>query len=430
LLQAIYTMFQQKASEKHISFVMHQDKLLPVSVFGDPTRLNQILVNLINNAIKFTPHGSVELNCELKNIEHNLATLVFRVKDTGIGIPKDKIDLIFERFNQGNKETTRKFGGTGLGLAIVKNLVELQNGEVYLKSKEGFGSEFVVYLSYPLVFENNTVPAENIKLSFDNLANGDKKILLVEDNTLNQKLALAFLTEFGFAADCVNNGEEAIKKLNENTYDLVLMDIQMPVMDGYSCTRAIRQRLCLTLPVIAMTAHVTSGEKDRCLEAGMNDYISKPFHEKDLYEMLAKHLSLKTGLKELRSQTPKKHLHAEALVNTQNLIDLSRGNTQFIFDMVDIYTEQNPTDIGELAAAIKNMQYTDIRLVAHRMKTSVGFMGITSLLQQLSDLESLAEKKAEASVIEQCFVRIKADSRQSVADLQQFKDTLIKNHKP
>ncbi|MEI6021578.1 MAG: ATP-binding protein, partial [Bacteroidota bacterium] len=253
LLSAIELMFYQKAQEKKIDFFVHKDNLLPARIFGDPTRLNQILVNLINNAIKFTQQGSVELNCEVKHIEHNLVTIVFRVKDSGIGIPKDKIDQVFERFNQGNKETTRKFGGTGLGLAIVKNLIEIQNGEIYVKSKEGFGSEFVVNLSFPLVFENAKTTEADTKFEYEKLAQGDKNILLVEDNALNQKLALEYLSEFGFLVDSALNGEEAIKKLSNNRYDLVLMDIQMPILDGYNTSKLIRNQLKLNLPIIAMT---------------------------------------------------------------------------------------------------------------------------------------------------------------------------------
>ncbi len=428
LLSAIQVMFYQKAFEKNIGFAVHKEKILPSMVFGDPTRLNQILVNLINNAIKFTQQGSVELNCEVKHIEHNLVTLVFRVKDSGIGIPKDKIEHVFERFNQGNKETTRKFGGTGLGLAIVKDLIELQNGEIYVKSKEGFGSEFVVTLSFPLVFENASPAQENTKFEYEKLAHGDKNILLVEDNTLNQKLAIEYLSDFGFLVDSASNGEEAIQKLNGNKYDLVLMDIQMPVLDGYNTTKLIRKQLKLNLPVIAMTAHVTNAEKEKCINAGMDDYISKPFMEKDLYEIIAKHLQLKTKLIKFEgNEAIQKPTTEGKLVNTQDLIDLSRGNNQFIFEMIDIYTEQNPADLNEIAKAINEQNYGNIRMIAHRMKTSVGFMGIASLLQPLSDIEELAEKKQDLLSIQNKFSKLKTDCEASVVELQVFKKQ-IKHH--
>ncbi len=428
LLSAIQVMFYQKAFEKNIGFAVHKEKILPSMVFGDPTRLNQILVNLINNAIKFTQQGSVELNCEVKHIEHNLVTLVFRVKDSGIGIPKDKIEHVFERFNQGNKETTRKFGGTGLGLAIVKDLIELQNGEIYVKSKEGFGSEFVVTLSFPLVFENASPAQENTKFEYEKLAHGDKNILLVEDNTLNQKLAIEYLSDFGFLVDSASNGEEAIQKLNGNKYDLVLMDIQMPVLDGYNTTKLIRKQLKLNLPVIAMTAHVTNAEKEKCINAGMDDYISKPFMEKDLYEIIAKHLQLKTKLIKFEgNEAIQKPTTEGKLVNTQDLIDLSRGNNQFIFEMIDIYTEQNPADLNEIAKAINEQNYDNIRMIAHRMKTSVGFMGIASLLQPLSDIEELAEKKQDLLSIQNKFSKLKTDCEASVVELQVFKKQ-IKHH--
>lgn len=176
-------MFAPKATEKQINFSVHIDPKTPTYVFGDPTRLNQILINLINNAIKFTQQGDVKLSCEIKSIEHDIIQFVFKVQDTGIGIASDKVNSVFERFNQGNTETTRKYGGNGLGLAIVKQLVEIQNGDIILKSKEGAGSEFIVKISYPISFENKKVDTGVVEPQFKIISNQPLTIFFHEKIT-------------------------------------------------------------------------------------------------------------------------------------------------------------------------------------------------------------------------------------------------------
>lgn len=426
-LNSLHLLFNQKAFEKGVVFNITKEQNLPVNIFGDPTRLNQILVNLIGNAIKFTPSGSVTLSCELKGIEHDVAGIVFRVKDTGIGIPQDKLQTIFERFNQGNKETTRKFGGTGLGLAIVKSLVEIQNGNINVKSKEGLGTEFIVSLSYPLSYQENNFNTNNFK-SLPKIATFNKQILLVEDNILNQKLALNYLQEFGLNAHTADNGEKAIALLKENKYHLVLMDIQMPVMDGYTTTLKIRNELALKLPVIAMTAHVIKGEIEKCYQHGMNDYISKPFRETEFYEILKKHLGVSdptqavqnnsvTDIKQEKSETT-------GIVQINELQDLSRGNKTFIREMISIFSEQNPRDISEISNAIASADFDKIRATAHRMKTSIGFMGMPSLSEPLNTIELLAEDKKNMEQINALFTRVEKDCATGMNELNEFLKTL------
>ncbi|MGZ4038740.1 MAG: ATP-binding protein, partial [Bacteroidia bacterium] len=197
VIDPLKLIFTEKAKEKGIGFRVSTDSKIPALIFGDPTRLTQILVNLLGNAVKFTLKGEVSLSCEIKSIEHDVVQLVFRIKDSGIGIPSDKLDDVFERFNQGNAATTRKFGGTGLGLSIVKSLVEIQNGDIDVKSREGSGTEFIVTLSYPVSYENvSTIPQASgaeLKISSEK----PLRVLLAEDNPLNQKLATIYLNAFG-----------------------------------------------------------------------------------------------------------------------------------------------------------------------------------------------------------------------------------------
>jgi PAS domain S-box-containing protein len=282
--KTVKSILKGKANEKDLELDCAIDDKIPDSLLGDPTRLNQILLNLTNNAIKFTPAGSVKMIVEQIGNTETDTTISFKVVDTGIGIPKDKLELIFDRFTQANSDTTRKYGGTGLGLSISKSLVELQNGSLWVESTPDQGSTFVFTLTY-----------KKIKGEVDKNKNGnntqlvsDKKIhiLLVEDNVLNQKLALRVLEKFGFTTDLAQNGRIAVEKVQNNKYDIILMDLQMPEMDGYQATTFIRRELQDATPIMAMTAHSLVGEKDKCIEIGMNEYITKPFNQRELFEKI------------------------------------------------------------------------------------------------------------------------------------------------
>ena len=421
LIGSLRLMFSEKAADKNISFTVTVDEAVPKFVFGDPTRLTQILVNLINNAIKFTNEGSVKLSCEVKSIEHDVAQLVFRIKDTGIGIPADKIHNVFDRFNQGNSETNRKYGGTGLGLSIVKNLVEIQNGTLEVKSVENSGSEFIVVMSYPVSYEDllssESSTGKQLVIHSDKTLN----VLLVEDNVLNQRLASTYLKAFGLEVQIAENGQIALDKLKQQSFDLVLMDIQMPVMDGYTAAQKIRNELKLSVPVIAMTAHIMVDEREKCISYGMNDYISKPFKEEMLFEIVSRHLS--------KYISEKKNIIAEpelkpilitketGIVNPTELFSLARGNNEFVKEMIQIFLEQNPSDVKEIEKGIATKDYGTIRSMAHNMATSVGFMGMAKLLEPLAQIERLAKSEKGLAEIEQLFAIMKTGFNTAIQEL-------------
>ncbi len=420
LLDSLKTMFSQKAMEKGITFSVHTDEKIPAYLFGDPTRLMQILINLTNNAIKFTQQGEVKLSCEIKSIEHDIVQLVFKVKDTGIGIPADKIGSIFERFNQGNTETTRKYGGNGLGLAIVKQLVEIQNGDISVKSKEGIGSEFMVKISYPVSYENKTIIAENKTTQLKIKTDKPLRVLLAEDHKLNQKLALTYLTDFGLTVDLAENGLQAFEMFKINVYDLVLMDIQMPLLDGYHTAKRIREELNSKVPIIAMTAHIMPNEKEKCLSYGMNDYLSKPFRETELYNIINLHL----GNKDVAAVTEHPERMNDAapdgytVIDTGHLKSLSRGNKKFISEIVSIFLEQNPVELIEIENAISAKNYDVIKSIAHKMKTSGGFIGIKNLVPDLNKIETLAIHKGDIDEIGNLFNSVKNICRQANNELK------------
>ena len=424
LLDSLRVMFAPKATEKHIQFDIVLDEKIPTYVFGDPTRLLQILINLTNNAIKFTQLGHVKLSCEIKSIEHDVVQFVFKIKDTGIGIPDDKIEGIFERFNQGNTETTRKYGGNGLGLAIVKQLVEIQNGDISLKSKEGIGSEFLVKMSYPISYENKIIQSENKNKSLKIISNKPLHILLAEDHVLNQKLALAYLEGFGLQIDLAENGVEAVSKLKIKKYDLVLMDIQMPLLDGYHAAKQIREELKSNVPIVAMTAHIMANEREKCMSYGMNDYLSKPFKEIDLFNIVNQYLGTQTELNNVDKEQPLENNVATSntyvIISPEHLYSLSRGNNTFIKEIIQLFLDQNPIEIKEIEKAIHQQDYAVISSIAHKMKTSVGFIGIEHLLAPLNQLEKLAISQGGTHDIQNLFTGVKTTCGKAVVELNSF----------
>jgi PAS domain S-box-containing protein len=295
LVQNLKKGFQITADTNKNLLLLEIDEQIPIYVKGDPTRLSQILTNLIGNALKFTQKGKVTLRLDTITKTAEETQIKFTVADTGIGIPKEKQEIIFEGFTQATDETTRKYGGTGLGLSITKKLLEMQNSQIYLESEVGKGSKFYFTLSFKIGQEKE----DDKKITNYELGAFNKeKILLVEDNLANQLVAKRFLTKWGLQVSIAEDGEIALKMLQYEDFDLVLMDIQMPNMNGYEATTAIRkmkQEKYRKLPIIALTASVNSGIDGKILSAGMNDYVLKPFEPEELHHKIASFLPPKNN---------------------------------------------------------------------------------------------------------------------------------------
>ncbi len=292
LINAAMTMVKPKADSKSLKISYLQKDNIPTTIAGDPVRLSQILLNLLSNAIKFTEYGSIELSTKVVTVKDDLITIGFSIKDTGIGIPLNLQDRIFESFEQATLSTTRKFGGTGLGLSIVKQLVELQGGRVWVISEPDKGSEFSFTL--PFKTQAGEVVIKQQETIYDYSLPVGIKILVTEDNSVNQLLVARVLQKQGFSVDLANNGIEALHKLNVGKYDLVIMDLQMPEMDGYETTTRIRssENTYHNIPIIAMTAHTIKGVLEKCLALGMTDFISKPFNPVELKKKILALLNL------------------------------------------------------------------------------------------------------------------------------------------
>ncbi|MCB0805113.1 MAG: tetratricopeptide repeat protein [Bacteroidales bacterium] len=291
IIRNVNDILRFKAEEKGLVLQLEIDPGLPAEVCGDPTHLSQILLNLAGNAVKFTNKGSITIKTLVMHEDKAQVWLEFRIIDTGIGIPPDKVDQVFENFTQADTDTTRKYGGTGLGLTICKKLVELHNGKIRVESEVNKGSTFIVEIPFSHVPETEHKEQNEEKILLENL-----HILLVEDNEFNVMVACDLLATAipGSQVDVAGNGKIAVEKAGKNQYDLILMDIQMPEMDGYEATKNIRKMLNGKgdIPIIAMTANVMKTEVDKCFEAGMNGYIAKPFEPTDLVQQIGKTLNL------------------------------------------------------------------------------------------------------------------------------------------
>jgi signal transduction histidine kinase/ActR/RegA family two-component response regulator len=297
-LENCVNMLNLPASRKNISLSCRLDEAVPKRVNGDPIRLTQILINLLNNAIKFTENGAVKLEVSsMTASSEDEICLRFRIIDTGIGIPIEKQHLIFESFNQADTSTTRKYGGTGLGLAISSQLAALMGSKIYVESTPGRGSTFwficVLKKTADTLDRTKTQKGHLLSKNADETALQGKKILLAEDEPINQILATALLEQFGVQVTAVTNGATALAAIyEEGKFDLVLMDLQMPEMDGFEATRRIRllPHPASEIPIVALTAHARNQDREKCLRSGMNDYLSKPIDREELKRILIRQL--------------------------------------------------------------------------------------------------------------------------------------------
>ena len=364
---------------------------------GDPVRLGQILTNLLSNAIKFTRHGEIRVSCEIKEENETGATLRFAVKDSGIGIPSDNLEVIFESFKQADSSTTRKFGGTGLGLSICKLLVELQNGSIHVDSTVGEGSTF--YFDIP--FRKGTPDDLPVRSEMEDLSYDIRgvRVLLVEDHKVNQVYATSLLEDAGVHAELAENGLQAIKKLKKDHFDLVLMDMQMPIMGGMEATEIIRQKLKMNIPIIALTANAIKGDSDKYLEAGMNAYISKPFKESELITKIGKLLNRPLTKLNRKASSKMNGMKTKTTGNNDKLYDLTKlenmagGKSGFIDRILNIFREETPKSLAQLKTGLEEKDYDRIRAAAHKMKPSIGMMGIETIEKTIAQIEELSENQ-------------------------------------
>lgn len=368
LISSVGAMFIEKIREKDLKFNVHIDKDVPDILSGDAVRLTQILVNLISNAVKFTDEGEITVYAQLLALSETDTRIRLCVKDTGIGIAPEKQSAIFERFQQAELETTRRFGGTGLGLSIVRQLIEMQGGSIRLESELRKGSEFIVELNYKLP-DLAQLYSEALAEQEEQVPLQKIKVLIAEDNPMNQQLIKHLMKSWSLDHKIVNTGAEAVEELKSNSYSIVLMDIQMPDMDGYTATTIIRNELKLDVPIIAMTAHAMVGEKEKCLQLGMNDYVSKPIKETVLYNIIAR------NAQNIPEKTESAHQ-----INLNYLSQLSGNDKEFEKEILNQFITQAPAELSQLEKSIIENDFDSVRRTAHSLKSTVGYVGLAEEL--------------------------------------------------
>ncbi|HTA63327.1 MAG TPA: response regulator [Bacteroidia bacterium] len=407
-LSAIVELIKLKAKEKNIEVTLNHDVTIPKWVVGDVARFNQIILNLLGNAIKFTEKGYVKVRSRLLRSEHNTICCEFEITDTGIGIPKNKQKEIFERFSQASSDTSRKYGGTGLGLTIVKHLLKLQGGDVLVQSEEGKGSVFTVHLNFDKSTSNVIEPGQFELNTLNEITDGKKlNILLAEDTLLNQRLVKKIVEKWGFNLTIANNGIEAIALHKKNKYDIILMDIQMPEMDGYTTTqeiRALEGEEKKSIPIIALTAHASQDEAEKCIKLGMNTYISKPFDA-----MLLKNIILQlTSKNELKSGPNLFNVvnDSNKLYDLSYLKDHAEGDYVFLTDMIHTFLTDTPEFISQLQKDIFENDYAKIKITSHSMKGLFLTLGMNDAARCLKEIETMAIEHTDIQLIEGNFVKV------------------------
>ncbi|GJM35295.1 MAG: hypothetical protein DHS20C18_42960 [Saprospiraceae bacterium] len=425
LVHSVEQMFRYRTDEKGLDLQIILEQPMPDLLIGDPIRLTQILINLLNNAVKFTEKGAVHLQIIALSEAHNQVELEFIISDTGEGIPADRLPYIFDRFTQAGEDTTRRHGGSGLGLSIVKQLVELQHGTIEAVSEQNKGSTFRFVLSYGVdtTQEHLKKPAQKTMADSKSLFSG-WRVLLVEDNPMNTEVAGMMLESWGMDFDHAQNGKVALKNLQAGMhYDLILMDIQMPVLDGYQTSKAIRNDLKLDIPIIAMTAHAFAGEREKCLGYGMNDYLSKPIRESAFLNILRRFTWNKNPGNSLEEPVdPPERKQNDSLINESYLQEISRGKPENIDKMLALFLRQFPEELAQLNLAVQEKQFKEIGRLAHTMRTTLGYMGFSNgILNHLQTMEGLANaENAEVEQIEMLHQRITQLSENALLAVIQF----------
>ena len=384
-MSAMLHLFETKIQDKNLNLVTEYDSNIPKVLLGDPVRLRQIILNLVSNAIKFTANGTITVNVRLLYENKENAGIEFSVTDTGIGIREDQIEGIFENFQQAYAETSRLFGGTGLGLAITKQLVEQQGGRIRVKSKIDEGTIFSFMLNF--IKTNSEAELETVLSELD-LEIKNIKVLVVEDMALNQLLMKAVLDDFGFDRDIADNGKIAIEKLQSKTYDVILMDLQMPEMNGFEATEYIRNTLNSNIPIIALTADVTTVDLEKCKAAGMNDYIAKPIDERSLYNKIVG-LVMKPLLDTLPKGNSIYYPKKIKYTHLDYLMQRTKNNSSLVMEMIEAYLTQTPVLTNVMKISLLNKDWDSLCSAAHKMIPSFAIMGISV------DFENMAKKIQE-----------------------------------
>ncbi|MFM7858724.1 MAG: ATP-binding protein, partial [Flammeovirgaceae bacterium] len=402
LFYSLKSTFDHQAREKRLTLEFDLDPNANQLIIGDPVRLNQILINLISNALKFTPRGGIRITCNVSKLDKRIIHLRFDVNDTGIGIPEDKLFTIFESFSQADTSVTRKYGGTGLGLTIVKQLVELQGGQVSVKSVVDEGSSFSFTLPYEIsAIKSSSLHSYTLKGKTDRTLRG-MRVLLVEDNEINRLYATTILKNWGCITVVAENGFIALEKVTNEFFNAVLMDVQMPVMDGFEATKSIRSLEDVgkrNIPIIALTANATRKDYEKCLAEGMDDCITKPFTPDDLFKVLNRYQPVAVSSPPISAE--KKELKIKrSKIDFSYLKTVSNNDQEFIDEIVNTFIGTIPEHLRQIKTFLKINNWKEVAHVVHKIKSSLSLLG----LQDIKNLAIEIENSSKQEIVPPSFV--------------------------
>ncbi|MEO0551552.1 MAG: ATP-binding protein [Bacteroidota bacterium] len=417
-LGAVIDTFIYQSKEKGIDLSYSISPEADHVLLGDPVRLNQILINLINNALKFTHVGEINVKVDLEKENDTDHWIRFEVNDTGMGIPPEKVDHIFDSFTQADESVTRRYGGTGLGLSIVKQLVELQKGSIAVESKENVGTKFTFTVPYKFGSEKDLInPGRSSKNKSVTHSFYGTRVLLVEDNDINRLYALNILKKWNCQIDQAENGYTALEKLKTNEYDIILMDVQMPIMDGYEATKTIRKTFPTAknaIPIIALTANAIKGDNEKCLEIGMNDYLSKPFQPESLFDVMSKFID----------EQEKPESDQLKIVDLTYLKSVCNNDENFMREMIATFVANTPEIISEMRQMADLGNWSQVSALAHKLKPSVTFMGISGIKDQVRNIEALAKTEDELVKVEQNIEEVTNTISMAIIELEELAEII------
>jgi hypothetical protein len=458
-IATIIQSFIYRAEEKELGLIYQNFIPADLVVKGDPYRLSQVLNNILSNALKFTESGHITISSGIDEESEDEVVVEITVSDTGIGIEQDRLRTVFEPFVQADATISRKYGGTGLGLAICKNMIEMQHGELSVQSEPGKGSAFTIRIPYYLSIE--AMQENEIGQEIDYKSLGHRKVLVAEDVELNQYLARHILESWDFEVVIANNGREAIEALGETSFDCILMDVQMPEMDGMEATHHIRSMpdpVKARIPIIALTANALKGDSEKYLAAGMTDYLAKPFDEERLFRVISRNLS-PTDTPVSTSASPATgsvssaptaahrpaatsgHAGSAApssvtskidipLINTttmsadSRLYDLtmvqsvSGGDEGFIKKMVALFIDTVPQNVQDLKKALQEENWEQVGKTAHKLKSTIDSMGIKSIRREIREVEANAKQLESLQTIPSLVTTIDMVIKECIGQLQ------------
>lgn len=405
IMHEVYETMKMKAEEKNLQLIVDTKIIKDIAVKGDPLRLKQILFNLTGNAIKFTDRGFVKLEVENLKSEKNespnktISNFEFRISDSGMGIPEEKLKTIFTQFSQVDSSISRKFGGSGLGLNISKKIIELQGGTIEVSSKIMKGSEFIVTIPYEIVDTQESATTNHVKIKSEaEKSLSGINILLAEDVEINRLLQVEMLKDFGAKVIAVSNGVEAISALRKQDFQLVLMDVQMPEMNGMEAVKEIRQRLKSNVPILAMTANVMQHDLEIYLQNGFNDYITKPFKEKELAEKILSALHGNPFHVTIQEQE-EEIINADKLYDLNDLKNTSNGNNDFVIRMLKIFLSSAESLLNKAVKNVEERNWEALSSNVHRLIPSCRHLSIYSMSVPLKKIENICSSNPDETII-------------------------------